>query len=499
MDEALANGSRQRLAARWNEIALFGAGAKHLVVLSSTTLPPLPEPMPSRVGPLLMSREERLLCLLLLLRDRGTHVTYVTSVPVRQRVLDYYLGLVRGLDGDARRRLTMISLDDGAPRTLGLKLLERADALGRIRASIRDPGRAYLVPFQSTEAEQRIASGLGIPMFAATPEVLGFGTKSGSRRVFAAAGIDHPAGVEGIRTRKDVIEAVKALRAAGHGADEMILKRDDGGGGHFNARLHLAGARSDAELAEALSALEPDERTMSPAGFLEHFEEKGGVLEERLIATGMRSPSVQLRASPRGEVEVVSTHDQILGGATGQSFMGCRFPADPAYAAAITRQAIAVGRYLADHGVIGHFGVDFVALPRGEGRWETYAIEINLRMGGTTVPFLSLQLTTGGTYDPETATFTAHDGLPRHYVARDDVRGEGLAALTVDGLLELADATGLGWDRDRETGTIFQCFGGLPASASVGITAITTSPDAANELYERSREVLLGPRSAGSG
>ena len=35
------------------------------------------------------------------------------------------------------------------------------------------------------------------------------------------------------------------------------------------------------------------------------------------------------------------------------------------------------------------------------------AIEINLRKGGTTHPFLTLQFLTDGTYDPEAAVFTA--------------------------------------------------------------------------------------------
>ncbi len=35
------------------------------------------------------------------------------------------------------------------------------------------------------------------------------------------------------------------------------------------------------------------------------------------------------------------------------------------------------------------------------GEWEVYAIEINLRKGGTTHPFLTLQFLTDGAYDPE--------------------------------------------------------------------------------------------------
>ena len=70
--------------------------------------------------------------------------------------------------------------------------------------------------------------------------------------------------------------------------------------------------------------------------YLRRLEERGGIVEERVVGDEVRSPSVQLRVTPLGELEILSTHDQILGGPTGQSYLGARFPADPAYATTIT-------------------------------------------------------------------------------------------------------------------------------------------------------------------
>src|SRR5437870_5424985 len=54
--------------------------------------------------------EERLLCLLMLLRMPLTKVIYVTSVPVDEIIVDYYLHLLPGITGKhARHRLTMLS------------------------------------------------------------------------------------------------------------------------------------------------------------------------------------------------------------------------------------------------------------------------------------------------------------------------------------------------------------------------------------------------------
>jgi hypothetical protein len=137
------------------------------------------------------------------------------------------------------------------------------------------------------------------------------------------------------------------------------------------------------------------------------LEERGGVVEERILGREIRSPSVQLRVTPLGEVQLLSTHDQLLGGPSGQLYLGCRFPADPAYAALISREARKVGARLAREGVLGRFAVDFVVVRGADGAWLPYAIELNLRKGGTTHPFLTLQFLTDGSYDEEKAVFVA--------------------------------------------------------------------------------------------
>ena len=136
-------------------------------------------------------------------------------------------------------------------------------------------------------------------------------------------------------------------------------------------------------------------------------------------AEEVRSPSVQMRINPLGELEVVSSHDQILSGATGQTYSGCRFPAAEAYREAITAEALKVGNVLTRYGVISRFAVDFVVTLDEEGVWHPFAIEINLRMGGTTVPFLALQFLTGGGLDRETGLFIGPDGQQKFYRATD--------------------------------------------------------------------------------
>jgi hypothetical protein len=78
-----------------------------------------------------------------------------------------------------------------------------------------------------------------------------------------------------------------------------------------------------------------------------------------------------------------------------------------------------VGHRLAELGVLGRFAVDFVVAQDDAGRWQTYAVEINLRKGGTTHPYLFLQFLTDGEFNEEEGVFRAPSGVEKYYVASD--------------------------------------------------------------------------------
>jgi hypothetical protein len=87
-----------------------------------------------------------------------------------------------------------------------------------------------------------------------------------------------------------------------------------------------------------------------------------GVVE--VLVAGVRFASPVRRwtdISPDGGATVLSTYEQLLGGENGQVYVGCWFPADPAYAGELARHGRAVGEQLARRGVIGRLSVDFAA------------------------------------------------------------------------------------------------------------------------------------------
>jgi hypothetical protein len=219
--------------------------------------------------------------------------------------------------------------------------------------------------------------------------------------------------------------------------------------------------------------------------------EGGAIVEERIRGTEFRSPSVQLRVTPLGEVELLSTHDQLLGGPSGQRYLGCRFPADRAYAAEITVEAEKVGKRLAREGVLGRFAVDFVTVKDEQGEWSPYAIELNLRKGGTTHPYLTLEFLTGGHYDPPSATFLAPSGRAKFLVATDHLESPLFRGLTHEDLFDIIVRHGLHFDPGPQTGTVFHMMSALCERGQIGLTGVGDSPEEAEDLYQRAEAALL--------
>ena len=230
--------------------------------------------------------------------------------------------------------------------------------------------------------------------------------------------------------------------------------------------------------------------------YLDTLAAEGGIVEEMVTGADLPSPSVQMRITPLGKVEVLSTHDQILGGDSGQVFLGSKFPANPEYAIQISRSARRVGEILAEEGVIGRFAIDFMMTPSPNGGWQEHAIELNLRKGGTTHPFLTLQFLTDGVYDESTGHFVAPSGQEKFYVASDHVRAEGLERLTPQDLLDIALMRDLHFDQARQVGSVFHMLSALPTHGYVGVTSVGNSPAEAQERYDAVVEILTKEASA---
>ncbi len=146
--------------------------------------------------------EERMLCLLMLLRMPLTKIIYLSSVPLADTIIDYYLHLLPGITGHhARKRLTMLSCYDSSVKPLSQKILERPRLIERIKQLITDPDSTHLTCYNITNLEKTLAVHLDIPLFGTDPDKFYEGSKSGGRKTFRESGVDLPDGFEDLTTR----------------------------------------------------------------------------------------------------------------------------------------------------------------------------------------------------------------------------------------------------------------------------------------------------------
>ncbi|MBF2021783.1 MAG: carboxylate-amine ligase [Hydrococcus sp. C42_A2020_068] len=459
-----------------------------------------------RVGqkiPGFLHYEERLLFSLIRLRNPHTRLVYVTAQPLSPMIIDYYLQLLPGIPfSQARDRLLLLTTYDGSFKPLTQKILERPRLIERIRRALR-PGKSYMVCFNSTWLEYELSLQLGIPLLASSPELLHWGSKSGSREIFAECEIPHPDGSPCVMTVDDlVIEAVRLWERQPQ-LKRMVVKLNEGFSGEGNAVLdlrpiqHVApGRATQAErivvLREHLENLSFQAKDETWATFSSRLPELGAIVEAFIEGEEKRSPSVQGYIDPTGKVEILSTHDQILGGPDGQIYLGCRFPANDAYRLRLQELGMKVGQALARRGAMERYGVDFIAVrqPGNSPEWEIQAIEINLRKGGTTHPFMTLRLLTNGNYDYTTGLFYSQHRREKYYIASDNLQKPHYQGLLPHDLMDIIAKYRLHFDSSTKTGTVFHLMGALSEFGKLGLTCIGNSWAQAEALYQQVEQVL---------
>ena len=431
--------------------------------------------------------EERMLCLLLLLRMPRTRVIFLSSEPIADGIIDYYLHLLPGIPTrHARERLTLLSCYDAGPLPLTAKIVARPRLIARLRAAVGDPAGAHMTCFNVSRLERSLAVRLGIPIYGCDPELLPLASKSGGRKLLRAAGVLIADGAEDVADAEQLAEALSDLRRRNPEMRRAIVKLNEGFSGEGNAVFSFRGAPLDhglqAWIRRRLPEMAFEAKSVSWEDYRTKIAEMGAIAEAFIEGAQKRSPSAQFRVDPLGAVSAISTYDQVLGGPSGQVFLGCRFPADRAYRLEIQAAGLRAAEALRDHGVLGRFGVDFVSVRVGGG-WRHFGIEINLRKGGTTHPFLMLQFLTDGQYDEDTGAFRIPSGRPRCYEASDNLEAARYCGLTPDDLIEIAVMNGLHFHGATQEGVVFHLLGALSQFGKFGLIAVAETPARAGALY----------------
>ena len=250
---------------------------------------------------------------------------------------------------------------------------------------------------------------------------------------------------------------------------------------------------------DAMGGLELAVASESHDAYFRKFARMGGIVEAFIDAPHKLSPSAQLRTTPRGEVVATSTHDQILGGPSGQIYQGCTFPAHEDYRRAIQDAGMAIGRCW-----------------RRTARSAASASTSWCRGTTPTQPW-----TTARARD-QPAGARHHASVPRAAVphrrpARSRVRAcssrsaaapsttwppttcarPAYRGVLPEDLIDIVTNNGLHYSYRTESGVLFHLIGALSEWGKLGVTVIANSRDEVDELYRRTLAVL--DREAGLG
>jgi hypothetical protein len=418
-------------------------------------------------------------------RIASCDLVYVSTRAPLEAVVKYYVDLMpeEVRDAAAERFRVMEVADDGTSRSVAARMADRPDLIEALKAFIGDRP-AFIEPWNVTEHEVRLALALGVPINGTAPELRPVAFKGAGRRLFRAAGVPCPLGREDVRTVDDVVDAVRWIERQRPLLDGVVVKHDDSGAGDGNVVLDLRPMHHADDPETWLRG----ELERLPEWYRADLLRQGGVVEERIAGERFSSPSAQVDIRPSGEIVVLATHEQVLGGEGGQVYLGCRFPADPAYAPELAEHAAKVGAALAAKGALGRFSVDFVtAVAPGGTSWDVFAIEVNLRKGGTTHPYAALRNLVPGRYDVASGQWIAEDGSIRAYTSTDNLVHESWLGLDPLDVIDWVERDGLQFDPVTRTGTVLHMLAGLGVDGRFGVTAIAPTPAEADAMYEQVR------------
>ncbi len=175
---------------------------------------------------------------------------------------------------------------------------------------------------------------------------------------------------------------------------------------------------------------------------------------------------------------------------TDRYFVGAIFPASERYSVSLAVEGKKIAQVLAGKGALGRFAIDFISVLQADGSWKHYAIEINLRKGGTTHPFLMLQFLTDGKYNAETGEYLTASGNKRFYFASDNVTSEKYKGLTPDDLIDISMFHELMYDGAAQEGVMFHLVGALSEYGKLGLLCVGSTPEKAKEYYDKTIEIL---------
>ncbi|XP_074405210.1 IQ domain-containing protein H isoform X5 [Zonotrichia albicollis] len=458
--------------------------------------------------------------------DANVDVIYICPLALSEELLQYYnklLGLQAAVrsgspedTADLQDRFTILTPEaiNSFPEhhmCLATVLKYSPRTLQRLQGLLQ--GRdAYMVGGVPHLDELAVADQLQVPLLGSGPAVAQLcSTKSGTKRIFASAGVPTPPGEGDIHSREQLLRALGRLLLDHPEVQRWLFKVDDeraGDGTAFcdiSAHLQchpwiqreqqqrgrqvwsesrareLALVKISQELPGLLAQhVQPVNEKRFPTWekFLQTFLTQGGVIEAFPCSGSVTNLTVDLLIEPSGELTLLASGEQLHAEGPLRS-SGTTIPQRSVDPGLLQALCLKVGEACKARGVLGYFSVDFVAFTHPQtGQQQVWATDLDLGYSDQLALSQLLVYLTDGNVDCGSSLLQTplgakespsqgvqHEGTkppallsPRCAVASSQLRHCSLSGISYSLLLHACKAHGIGFDPQEKQGTVFVLY-----------------------------------------
>ncbi|KFP86919.1 IQ domain-containing protein H, partial [Apaloderma vittatum] len=459
--------------------------------------------------------------------DANVDVIYICPLHLSEELLQYYnklLGLQAAVRsgnpedmGDLQDRFKILTPEaiNSFPKhrmCLATQLKYSPKTIEGIKFLIQNRD-AYIIGGVPHQDDLAVADMLNVPILGSAPEVAHlYGTKSGSKRIFARACVPTPPGESDIVSSEQLLSVLSRLIVDNLEVRCWLFKANDESGGDGTACCDVAShlecyswvqkerQRYGPEVWRKKWAHEPalvkisqelpgllaqhvqpvnEKRFPTWEKFLQTFLSQGGVIEAFPFSENVTNLTVDVLIEPTGEIKIVSSGDQLHADGPLRS-SGTTIPQRSVDPAVLRSLCSKIGETCKSEGVLGYFSVDFVTFVHPQTmEQQVWATDLDLRYSDQLALTQLLLYVTDGNLDCGSSRFEVSPGSKemksqptqheetktpgpissRCAAASSQLRHSGLSGICYNVLLQMCKARGVGFDLQEKQGTVFILYG----------------------------------------
>ncbi|KAJ0028927.1 hypothetical protein NQD34_003924, partial [Periophthalmus magnuspinnatus] len=357
------------------------------------------------------------------IRDENVEVIYVCPMHLKEDMKQYYSSLLKS--NRPQEESLAETLDTSLSKTQFIMLTPEAvdyfpnhsmclssllkyspHTLQRIRRLVQGK-HSYIVPGVAHVDDLAVADELGVPLMGPEPAISQlYGTKSGARKIFRAAGVEMPPGAEDLYSLEQLHERLAELMVQHLDVTLWLFKMDSELGG--SALCDVSHMKSYAwalnlyqrygpdtwrsegiqepvvaqflkEIPEWLSShAHPANTSEHWAVFLQTFLRQGGVVEARPPSHSPSCVTVDLLLEPGGHISMLSCGD-LLQSPCGLKVLGSSVPQTSLCSDTLQWIYTLVGQACLEKGIVGHVSVDMVSfIHHTSKQHKVWALDLHL-------------------------------------------------------------------------------------------------------------------------